>query len=85
MKALIAASIAVGIAMAGASTAEARQGCGPGFHRGAYGHCRPNDGPRAYGPGPALIVDRFYPGRGYWDGNRYWHHRDRWHNGWRYR
>lgn len=26
------------------------QGCGPGMHRGPYGGCRPNYGPRGYGP-----------------------------------
>jgi hypothetical protein len=24
---------------------QVRQGCGPGFHRGPRGHCRPNRGP----------------------------------------
>ena len=36
-----------------------------------------------YGPGP-IVVDRWYPGRGYWDGRRYWWHRHRWSGGWRY-
>ena len=86
MKALIAAALAAGVAMAGASAADARDGCGPGFHRGYYGHCRPNDGPRAYAVGrPVLVVDHFYPGRGYWDGHRYWQRRERDHDGWRYR
>ncbi len=66
--------------------ASARDGCGDGFHRGPYGHCRPNFGP---GPGPmlvapGLVVGTFYPGRGYWDGHRYWGHRYAWHRGWRY-
>ena len=26
------------------------QGCGPGMHRGPYGGCMPNYGPRRYGP-----------------------------------
>ena len=86
MKALIAAALAAGVAMAGASAADAREGCGPGFHRGPYGHCRPNDGPRGYAMDrPVLIIDHFYPGRGYWDGHRYWERRERWHNHWRYR
>ena len=68
--------------------AEAAQGCGPGFHRGPYGHCRPN-GPAA-GPGVGiavgpLVIGNFYAGHGYWDGHRYWDHRERWHGGWRYR
>jgi hypothetical protein len=68
-----------------ASTAEARQGCGVGFHRGPYGACRPN-----VGRGPVVVVPGgprvgvFYGGRGYWDGHRYWMHRHAWHRGWRY-
>ena len=41
----------------------AAQGCGPGMHRGPYGACRPNFGPRGYGPrygyGPRRGVDCF--------------------------
>ena len=83
-KALFAA-ITAGVALAAVSSADAAGGCGPGFHRGPYGGCRPNGGPVvgvAIG-GPAIGV--FYPGHGYWDGHRYWGHRDRWHGGWRYR
>lgn len=78
--------LAAGVTVAAVSPALAADGCGPGGHRGPYGHCRPNRGP---GPvivapgGPAIGV--FYNGRGYWDGNRYWQHRERWHGGWRYR
>ena len=46
----------------------AAQGCGPGMHRGPYGGCRPNYGPRGYGPpraygpprrvGPGCIMQR---------------------------
>ena len=32
------------------------QGCGPGMHRGPYGACRPNYGPRGYGYGPPRNV-----------------------------
>jgi hypothetical protein len=82
-KALFAA-MAVGVALAGVSSANAAGGCGPDFHRGPYGGCRPNGGPVVVGvAGPAIGI--FYPGRGYWDGHRYWGHRDRWHGGWRYR
>ena len=83
-KALLTAVMA-GATLAGVTAANAAQGCGPGFHRGAYGHCRPN---RGLGPvvGPeAWIIGNFYPGRGYWDGHRWYQHRDRWHGGWRYR
>jgi len=85
-KTLIVAVAAVAT-LAGVSAANAADGCGRGFHRGPYGHCRPNHGP---GPGgvvvaPGLAVGVFYPGRGYWDGHSYYQHRDHWHGGWRYR
>ena len=85
MKKTMLAVLGASAALALASSAHAEGGCGPGFHRGPYGGCRPNRGP---GPGfvgaglPALGV--FYPGRGYWDGHRYWANRSRWHGGWRY-
>ena len=82
MKRLLAIALIAGTALT-ATAAEARQGCGPGGHRGPYGHCRPNRGPVVVAP--PLVVHRYYPGRGYWDGHRYWWHRDRWHGGWRYR
>jgi len=77
--ALLLASAGLGVA----SAANAADGCGPGAHRGPHGRCHPNGGP-GYGR-QVLVVDRFYPGRGYWDGQRYWHHRERAHDGWRYR
>ncbi len=50
---------------AGADAAEitlVAQGCGPGMHRGPYGGCRPNYGPRRYGPprrlGPGCIMQQ---------------------------
>ena len=82
MKRMIGLILAAGVAVAAAGTADARQGCGPGFHRGPYNGCRPNRGPGWGGP---VIVGNYYHGRGYWDGRRYWQHRDRWHGGWRYR
>ena len=78
MLVLLGASAAVSVAGA----AQAAGGCGPGFHRGPYGGCRANYGPRPVA-GPALGV--FYPGRGYWDGHRYWANRYAWRGGWRYR
>ena len=83
MRKLVFAAIAASTAMAALSPAMAAQGCGPGGHRGPYGHCRPNGGP-GFGPGP-VVIGTYYPNRGYWDGHRYWHHRDRWQGGWRYR
>jgi hypothetical protein len=85
MKKLIALALAAGVTVAAASSADAREGCGRGFHRGPYGHCRPNRGPDVRMAPGALIVGNFYTGRGYWDGRRYWQRRYRWHNGWRYR
>ena len=65
--------------------AAAAEGCGGGFHRGAYGRCRPNYGPGYGRPGVSLVIGNYYHGRGYWDGRRYWRERYRYHNGWRYR
>ena len=84
MKKLLLIAMAAAAALTSVSPAQARDGCGPGFHRGPYGHCRPNRGPGVV----AVAVPRigvFYHGRGYWDGHRYWHDRYRWHGGWRYR
>jgi hypothetical protein len=80
---VLVTAIAAGVALAAASAADASGGCGPAFHRGPYGGCRPNGGPAVIGVGvPAIGV--FYPGRGYWDGHRYWGHRHPWRGGWRY-
>jgi hypothetical protein len=84
MKKILLAAVAAGAVLAATSPANAAQGCGPGGHRGPYGHCRPNGPPIVAGPG-GLVIGTYYPNRGYWDGNRYWRHRDRWHGGWRYR
>jgi hypothetical protein len=83
MKAIAALGLVSAIAMAAASPADARQGCGPGFHRTPYGRCVPNRGPRTV----TFVVGRYYPGRGYWYNNRWYHHRyrDRDHGDWRYR
>ncbi|WP_428332429.1 GCG_CRPN prefix-to-repeats domain-containing protein [Novosphingobium sp.] len=91
MKKSLFAAIAVGAILMVNAPAEARDGCGPGAHRGPAGFCRPNGpGPVIVGPGPVVVgpavrVGVFYPGHGYWDGNRYWAHRTWWHHGWRYR
>jgi hypothetical protein len=84
MKKLLLATLAASAAFAATAPAMAAQGCGPGGHRGPYGHCRPNGGPAFVAPG-ALVIGQYYGGRGYWDGRRYWQHRDHWHGGWRYR
>jgi hypothetical protein len=82
MRKLLLTAIALGSFVAVAAPADARQGCGPGWHRGYHGHCRPNRGRHVE---PRLYIGRYYPGHGYWDGRRYWHHRYRWHGHWRYR
>jgi hypothetical protein len=33
-------------------------GCGPGFHRGEFGRCRPNGGPVVVVPGGPVVVER---------------------------
>ena len=83
MKRIFLAALAAGTVM-GASAADASGGCGPAFHRGPYGGCRPNRGPAYVTPG-VPVIGVFYTGRGWWDGRRYWGHRYRWGRGWRYR
>jgi hypothetical protein len=76
MKILTALGLASTIAMmAAAAPADARQGCGAGFHRAPHGMCRPNHGNRM-----VFVEGRYYPGRGYWWHSRWYHHRHR-HNG----
>jgi hypothetical protein len=85
MKTFISLVLAAGLAIGTASTAVARQGCGPGAHRGPYGHCRPNvRGTRVVVTPHGFVVGRYYRGRGYWDGRRWWQHRRQWRNAWRY-
>jgi hypothetical protein len=68
MKTLFAAVLLAGT-VAGFGVAEAAGGCGPGFHRGPYGGCRPNGGavvvaPRVVAPrivvapAPVVVVPR---------------------------
>jgi hypothetical protein len=46
-------------------------GCGPGFHRGPYGGCRPNFGPRrAFGPRRFFAPRRCFVTRGPYGGVR---------------
>jgi hypothetical protein len=89
MNRILAIALAAGVAVAAVgavSPADARDGCGPGGHRGPYGHCRPNRGRDVVSVGPVgLVIGNFYNGRGYWDGHRYWQHRERRRDGWRYR
>jgi hypothetical protein len=59
MKTLFAAILVAGT-LAGFSAANAAGGCGPGFHRGPYGGCRPNGGAVVVAPAPVVVVR---PGR----------------------
>jgi hypothetical protein len=81
MKAIAALGLVSAFAMAAATPAMAREGCGPGFHRSPHGRCVPNRGRQQ-----VWVVGRYYSGHGYWYNNRWYQHRvrDR-HNGWRYR
>jgi hypothetical protein len=82
MKRFIAFGLASAIALTAVSPAQARQGCGQGFHRAPNGECRPNRDQQHM-----WVAGRYYAGHGYWYNNRWWHHRYRDHdrNDWRYR
>ena len=56
MKYLFAA-VLLASSVAGFDAANAAGGCGPGFHRGPYGGCRPNGGAVVVAPG-AVVVER---------------------------
>ncbi|WP_291688966.1 hypothetical protein [Bradyrhizobium sp.] len=61
MKYLFAAALVAGT-FASFSAANAAGGCGPGFHRGPYGGCRPNGGVVVVAPRvveqPVVVVPR---------------------------
>ncbi|WP_407175205.1 GCG_CRPN prefix-to-repeats domain-containing protein [Bradyrhizobium sp. STM 3562] len=63
MKYLVAIALVAGTVAGFSGAANAAGGCGPGFHRGAYGACRPNYGPppRVYGPRVVVPPHRFCP------------------------
>ena len=79
MKALIALGAATLVAAAIPTVAQAREGCGPGFHRARNGLCRANKGTRM-----RWMEGRYYPRRGYWHRNRWYHHRQRRNGVWIY-
>ena len=94
-KALILTVAGVASLVAFSPTAMARDGCGDGWHRNAFGDCRPNVyyhryyGARDpyYGRERVIIdpeVGVFYSGRGYWGGDRYYMHRTWDGDDWRY-
>jgi hypothetical protein len=54
-KLLSAASAAILLSLVCIDSASAEGGCGPGFHRGPYGGCRPN-GPVVVAPAAPVVV-----------------------------
>ena len=54
-KVVSAASAAVLLSLVCIDSASAAGGCGPGFHRGPYGGCRPN-GPVVVAPAGPVVV-----------------------------
>lgn len=79
MKALFAIGVAAVVALAAASPAAAREGCGRGFHRAWNGMCRPDRGTPA-----RWIEGHYYAGQGYWYRGRWWQRRHRRHGVWIY-
>ena len=79
MKALIAIGLAAAIAGIAAAPAEARQGCGPGFHRAWNGRCRPNRNTQV-----RWVEGQYYRGQGYRWHNRWYQHRQRRNGVWIY-
>jgi hypothetical protein len=55
LKVLSGVSVAVLLSLICVGAASAEGGCGPGFHRGPYGHCRPN-GPVVVAPAAPVVV-----------------------------
>jgi hypothetical protein len=55
-KVCAAASAAVLLSLMALDGASAEGGCGPGFHRNAYGRCRPNEGAVIVAPGAPVVV-----------------------------
>ena len=87
---IFAVALAVAAVLAVSAPADARGGCGIGWHRGPFGHCVRNEGaavvvaPRVGVEVGVPGIGVFVTGRGYWDGHRYWRHRRHWRGGWRY-
>jgi hypothetical protein len=57
MRYLFAAALVAGT-LAGLGGASAEGGCGPGWHRNAYGECRPNRGPAVVVEPGGVVVER---------------------------
>lgn len=58
MKYLVTAALVAGAVASFGGTADAAGGCGPGYHRGAYGACRPNAGRVVVVRRPPVVVVR---------------------------
>ena len=82
MRSLATIGLVSAIVLAASVPAQARQGCGRGFHQNHWGRCVPN---RAGARQIVWVEGRFYPGHGYWYQNRWWQHRYRQNHVWRYR
>lgn len=80
LKLAAATLLTLGTIAATATTAEARDGCGPGFHRGWSGWCKPNW--RSYAYRPVYYARPVVYGYGYgW--RRPWGYRHvGWHRPW---
>lgn len=90
MNKFLTAALTAGAAVVtlAAIPAQAREGCGRGYHRGWHNRCMPNGGGNRVivgSPGVRLVIGNYYRNQGYWDGRRYWQHRERNGRNWRYR
>jgi hypothetical protein len=56
MKFLIAAAVVATTVVGFGASANAAQGCGPGWHRGPYGGCVRNAGVVVVRPAPEVVV-----------------------------
>jgi hypothetical protein len=80
MKSLYLIAAAAVVTMTAAGPVQAREGCGPGYHRASNGMCRANRGTMQ-----RWVEGHYYQGHGYWYQGRWWQQRYRYHNYWRYR
>lgn len=71
-----AAALAIATVGGMVGSAQAADGCGPGWHRNFYGYCRPNVRPFVYGA--PIVVGPVWRGPVY----RPWGPRFGWHRGW---
>lgn len=62
MRKILIVLVAAGAALASITPADAREGCGPGFHRGPHARCFPNHG-RGYGADRGRYRGHGYRGR----------------------